>query len=219
MKKLLGILLIVLLGFNTQNTIRAQSTSDEILTDTSYIQFSGLVLTSDSIYPIPYVVVYANGEGVYTDFNGFFSFAARPGDTIQFSHVQYKKAIFVIPDTLGSFKYNIVQLLTTDTVYLPMTIIRAFPSRKIFDKVFVNKEVPDDKLARATKNLDKHELKERAKNMDPSASENYRNTMQNESRKMYHAGQLPPNNLLNPFAWAKFFEAWKRGDFKNDKKE
>lgn len=216
--KLVGIL-IGLFGLFSLQSVNGQSADKGVLSDTSYIQFSGLVLTSDSIFPIPYVVVYANGEGVYTDFNGFFSFAASPGDTIVFSHVQYKKVTYVIPDTLRSYKYNIVQLMTKDTIYLPMTVIKAFPSRKIFDKVFVNKDVPDDKLARATKNLNKQELKERAKNMDPSASESYRQTMQNESRKMYYAGQLPPNNLLNPFAWAEFFKAWKRGDFKNEQKE
>ena len=74
-------------------------------------------------------------------------------------------------------------------------------------------------MERARKNLDKQQLKERAAEMKPSASENFRNTMQNESRKLYYAGQLPPNNLLNPFAWSEFFKAWKRGDFKNKNKK
>jgi hypothetical protein len=195
------------------------SSKGQVLKDTSYIQFSGLVLTSDSIYPIPYAVVSSNGMGQYTDFNGFFSFAARPGDTVLFTHIQFKSVRFVIPDTLQSFKYNVVQLLTNDTINLPTTIIKALPSRVIFDKVFVNKDIPDDKLERARKNLDKQQLKERAAEMKPSASENFRNTMQNESRKLYYAGQLPPNNLLNPFAWSEFFKAWKRGDFKNKKKK
>jgi hypothetical protein len=35
------------------------------------------------------------------------------------------------------------------------------------------------------------------------------------AQKSYYAGgQIPPMNILNPFAWAQFFEAWKRGDFK-----
>jgi hypothetical protein len=37
---------------------------------------------------------------------------------------------------------------------------------------------------------------------------------QNE-RKYYSAGQLPPQNIFNPLAWAEFIKAWKRGDFKS----
>jgi len=27
-------------------------------------------------------------------------------------------------------------------------------------------------------------------------------------------GQVPPQNIFNPIAWAEFIQAWKRGDFK-----
>ena len=33
-------------------------------------------------------------------------------------------------------------------------------------------------------------------------------------KKYYSAGQLPPQNIFNPMAWAEFIKAWKRGDFK-----
>ena len=32
--------------------------------------------------------------------------------------------------------------------------------------------------------------------------------------KAYYAGQAPPQNIFNPFAWAEFIKAWKNGDFK-----
>ena len=35
--------------------------------------------------------------------------------------------------------------------------------------------------------------------------------------KTYYAGQIPPMNIFNPFAWAEFVKAWKRGDFKKKK--
>jgi hypothetical protein len=40
--------------------------------------------------------------------------------------------------------------------------------------------------------------------------------MEEYKSKLYYIGQLPPNNLLNPLAWAEFVKAWKNGDFKND---
>jgi len=39
--------------------------------------------------------------------------------------------------------------------------------------------------------------------------------MRNITNKASYAGQAPPMNIFNPAAWAKFIEAWKRGDFKN----
>jgi hypothetical protein len=214
---LLAVMAVSNLAFG-QNSYVQKSDSTA---DTSLIQFSGLVLTSDSIFPIPQVIVRVKGSGygIYSDLNGFFSFVARKGDTVQFQHVQFKNVKYIIPDTLSGIKYNVVQLMTQDTIYLPATIIRPLPNREIFDYVFVNKEVPDDKIERARKNLNQAELKERAANMDIDASENYRNYMANESKKLYYAGQYPSNNLLNPFAWASFFKAWQRGDFKSKKKE
>ena len=37
---------------------------------------------------------------------------------------------------------------------------------------------------------------------------------QNNTTGIYYAGQLPPNNLLNPIAWSKFIQQWKDGYFK-----
>jgi len=39
--------------------------------------------------------------------------------------------------------------------------------------------------------------------------------MRNIATKASYAGQAPPINLFNPFAWNEFVKAWKRGDFKN----
>ena len=41
----------------------------------------------------------------------------------------------------------------------------------------------------------------------------------NESYKYYYYVQVPPMNIFNPLAWAKFIEAWKNGDFKRKEKK
>ena len=41
--------------------------------------------------------------------------------------------------------------------------------------------------------------------------------LKSEAQKYYYAGQAPPQNIFNVFAWAQFIEAWKRGDFKRKK--
>jgi hypothetical protein len=64
------------------------------------------------------------------------------------------------------------------------------------------------------RNMARADQKEQMTGMAMDASLNYKYSMQQYQSKLYYAGQLPPNNLLNPIAWAKFIKAWKNGDFK-----
>ena len=68
------------------------------------------------------------------------------------------------------------------------------------------------------KNLALAELKERAEYTPMDGAMSFRNLMNTQYGKMYYSGQLPPNNLLNPLAWAKFIKAWKEGAFKQNGK-
>ena len=51
------------------------------------IQFSGIVVTGDSLKPIPFahVVISKTGKGSVADFHGFFSLVVRRKDKITFS--------------------------------------------------------------------------------------------------------------------------------------
>ena len=87
----------------------------------------------------------------------------------------------------------------------------------VFDRkgVFtIPKGVPENDYDRAMKNLAREEMKERGKKMPMDGSMNYRHQMQQQVNKAYWNGGYMPNNWLNPFAWAKFFKAWKEGKFK-----
>jgi hypothetical protein len=42
-------------------------------------------------------------------------------------------------------------------------------------------------------------------------------TLRQRANASYYTGQLPPQNIFNPFAWSQFIKAWKRGDFKKKK--
>jgi hypothetical protein len=57
------------------------------------VQFSGVVVTADSLKPIPFVnvIIRNTWRGTVTDYFGFFSFVARMNDTIEFSSLGYKK--------------------------------------------------------------------------------------------------------------------------------
>ncbi|GIV35139.1 MAG: hypothetical protein KatS3mg031_2674 [Chitinophagales bacterium] len=180
------------------------------------IQLSGLVLTSDSLIGIPYatIIIKHEGRGTLSNYDGFFSLVVLPGDSVKFSAVGFRPEIIAIPDTFSRKKYSVIQLLTQDTIYLPETIIYPWPTKEEFRKAFLSLNIPDDDLERARKNLERERLKEIGSVMAMDANEATDYYFRTEAQKFYYAGQMPPQNIFNPFAWAQFIEAWKRGDFR-----
>ncbi len=180
------------------------------------VQFSGVIVNGDSLKPVPYanIIVKQTHRGTMSDYFGFFSFVAHAGDTIVFSALGYKKARFIIPDSLSDSKYSLIQVLTNDTIFLKETVIYPWPTREQFKEAFLRIRIPDDDMDRALRNLQRAEMKERMEETRMDGSMNFKYAMQQQTSRLYYAGQLPPNNLLNPLAWSKFIEAWQNGDFK-----
>jgi len=185
--------------------------------DRSLVQFSGVILTSDSLSPVSFanIIVKGSQRGTISDYYGYFSFVAKMRDTIQFSAIGFKKAFFIIPDSLTSNKYSLIKIMEPDTVLLPTALIFPWPSREQFKQAFLNLKVPDDDLAIANKNLSQEEMLRLYTAMGMDGSMNYKNYLKGKTDQLYYAGQLPPQNILNPIAWAKFIKAWKNGDLKN----
>ncbi|MEI6488365.1 MAG: carboxypeptidase-like regulatory domain-containing protein [Bacteroidota bacterium] len=187
--------------------------------DQHLIQFSGIVVEGDSLRPVPYtsIIVNKSNRGTISDYFGYFSFVAQLGDSIVFSAIGFSPANFYIPDTLSTNKYSLIQVLRTDTVSLRETVVYPWPTKEQFKAAFLALNLPDDDMTHANRNMDREDMKARMAGMAVDASLNYKFTMQQYQSKLYYAGQMPPNNLLNPIAWAKFIQAWKNGDFKKKK--
>jgi hypothetical protein len=186
------------------------------------VQFSGVVVTADSLRPVPFTNIYieSTGRGTTSDYWGFFSIVVKKKDIITFSSMGYRKVHFRIPDTLSENRYSLIQVMSSDTIMLTETVIYPWPSRQQFRQAFLKLEIPDDDIEIARKNLAYMEMRDRdPRNYDPekfgmNGAQNYRNYVDRSVDRLYYAGQTMPNNLLNPIAWAKFIQAWKRGDFK-----
>ncbi len=180
------------------------------------IQFSGVIVDSDSLRPIPYtsIIIKNSNRGTISDYFGYFSFVAQESDTIIFSAISFNGAQFIIPDTLTTNRYSLIQVLRSDTIYLKGVEVYPWPTREQFKSAFMKLELPEDEFIRADKNMARADMKELMTGMAMDASLNFKNTQQQYQSKLYYAGQYPPNNLLNPIAWAKFIQAWKKGDYK-----
>jgi hypothetical protein len=122
-----------------------------------------------------------------------------------------------IPRDLEGNQQSLIQLLVTDTVYLPATIIRPRPTKEQFERDFVNVQIPDDQLEIARKNTEESKLRALAKSLPSDGGEATNFQLKSNAAKAYYSGQAPPQNIFNPFAWSEFIKAWKRGDFKNKK--
>jgi hypothetical protein len=181
------------------------------------IQFSGVVVTGDSLKPVPFTNIFVTGTRTATvsDYYGFFSFAAEEGTDITFSAVGFKKAHFFIPDTCHESRYSMIQILFLDTVMLKEATVYAWPTREQFRQAFLNMDNMNDDMARAQKNLAKEEMEIISMNMAMSGQENFKNSMQQYQSRMYYAGGRPPITIMDPLKWAEFVKAWKRGDFKS----
>jgi hypothetical protein len=191
------------------------------LKDSTLIQFSGIFLDADSLSPVPNVSVQVVGEprGTTTDFLGAFSFIARAGDTVLFTHIGYKPFRAVIPDTLGTRRYTLIQLFYRDTFMLPEAVIFPWPSKEEFREAFLTMHIPDDDLERARKNLEREAARDA---QDPYRNDgriNYMHSNLAYVEKLYYIGQPPPISVFNPFAWAQFFAALKEGKLKDPRKK
>ena len=194
--------------------VSAQTKNDSLL------QFSGVLLTRDSLEAVPFANILIKGSkrGTISDYFGYYSFVAERGDTIQFSYVGFKDAFFVIPDSLNRKNYSLIQMMDIDTIILQEAVIYPWPTKEQFREAFLELRLPEDDKQRAERNLARAEMKERMENMQADGSESFKIAMRQHGNQLYYAGQLPPNNLLNPLAWAKFIKAWKNGDFKRKDK-
>ena len=182
------------------------------------VQFSGMVLdgTDDQLYPVPYtnILVKEKGRGTYSDLRGFFSIVVEKGDVISFSAVGYKTVEYKIPLDLEDDRYSIVQLMTQDTINLPETVVFPWPSREHFKLEFLAMDVTPELQERAARNLAQETLERMRNDVATDGNENADYYLRQQANKNYYVGQLPPMNIFNPISWKKFFDAWKRGDFK-----
>lgn len=180
--------------------------------NTQLIQLSGVVVTEEAI-PLPYSTAYNRSlkKGVVSDFYGFFTLVTQPGDTVFFSRDGFQTSPFIVPDTLKENRYSIIHMLVRDTLVLPEVVIHPWPTRSQFADYFVNMTPYEDDVRRAQKELSGESLAFVAARLEADGSLASGNAFNMRNTRLYTNGQLPANNLLNPYSWAKLIQDWKEG--------
>lgn len=209
MKKIL-LLTFICWGFTIAAKAQFETFKDSV------VQLYGVVMTADSLRGIPSVTVKLRNQnrGTYTNEQGVFSIVVMKGDVIDFTSIGYKAKAVTIPADLKGNSFSIIQLMVTDTVYLPATIIKARPSREQFERDFVNTDVPADKIEIARQNTLTAQSRILQQSLPRDGTEGSSRTLRQAAQAAYYNGQFRPQPIFSPAAWAEFINAWKRGDFK-----
>lgn len=213
-------ILSLLLVFISAQSLSAQDPQQ----DSSLIQFSGQVIMDEdgTLVSLPYVNVYIKEQsfrGDYTDENGFFSLVAEKGETVVFSGIGLKTVEYTIPDTLSRSRYSIVQMMTADVYNLPETVVYPWPSKEHFKIEFLAMDVSNELQRQAEENLSAETLEDLREELPPDGIETSQVYLKQEAERNYSIGQFKPMRIMSPLAWAKFFKAWKDGDFKREEQD
>lgn len=178
------------------------------------IQLTGTV-RDEYLRPMPFahILVLNNYRGAITNNYGHFSVVVEEKDSVLISSVGYKRRYLEIPGNHPSKFMEIDVILQVDTLAIQEAQIYPWKNYEEFKEAFVNLKLPTDDMERARKNIALIRT-QIIMDHEPSARANFRHVMEQQYQQTFTQGQLPSYQLLNPFAWAKFFKALKRGDFK-----
>ena len=199
-------------------TTTASAQSDSTLIQTGVVQVSGLVVTGDSLMPLPFTTVYRvrDSRGTMTDPQGFFSIPILEGDTLRFSSTGYITREVVVPSGGERNRISLVQPMSRDTIMINNAYIYPWPSRDAFKKEFMALGLDEDTYSVGQQALDPFDIYDRLIDVGLDGQANASEELRQMSFDYSHAGMAPTTNLLNPVAWAQFINALKRGDLRGN---
>ena len=181
-----------------------------------YIQIDGLTADENG-FIVPDVSIYSKHlrRGAASDQRGIFSIISAAGDTVFFSAIGYKPTLLTIPLTATGDHYITDVIMVTDTIMIGEVLVLPWKTYSEFKRAVLENKPVDPLMENLAYNLAMVQ-QQIWSDMKPTPGEAYRFTMQQMSDNLYTRGQMPANNLLNPFAWQKFVKGVREGMLKNE---
>lgn len=175
------------------------------------INLSGVILSSDSINPLPgtHIYVPAAGRGTTANNLGFFSIALVTGDSVIFSSVGYKRKHYVIPSSALEFT-TLVVVMSEDTTMLPNVEILPYPTLEVFKEAVLAMNIPLDENGIDKKNLNAELMALMIRTTPMDANANYRYYINQYPSDIQNKFMPITNPFLNVFNWSKFFKQLKQ---------
>jgi len=194
-------------------------TQGQIFNRERFIQVSGII-TDEENKPVSNVAVmsYKLRRGTISERYGIYSIISTPGDTILYRALGYKNHETVIPESFDGRHFNADVILYGDTIQIDDVVILPWKTYDEFKRNITEPRPVDPEIVNMNENLASISASianSAGVTITPEAG--YRYAMEQNFNAMSTKNQYPVNNLLNPFAWAKFFSGVKNGLLKNQK--
>jgi hypothetical protein len=156
----------------------------------SIVEVNGIVLSKDSLRPMPAVSVVISGtrRGTVTNEKGGFGIVALVGQEIEVTNVGYVPQRFTVE--AGDSKAHLI-LLQMDTTYMASLDILTRPSKEQFTHDFVTSGFTDKNQETAKKNVNAKDLKIIAKGTPLDASEKADRTLTQDARAQANGSMVP----------------------------
>jgi hypothetical protein len=182
-----------------------------------FFQVSGLITDGEN-KPLTNVGVISLmlKRGTLSEKTGIYSITSTPGDTIFFRALGFKKKFIIMPVDFEGRRYNLDVVLSTDTIPIENVVVMPWKSYSEFIKDMTTPSPVSPEIENMNKNIASVKAavsSDVGVRISPEAG--YRYAMQQNFNNLATRGQYPVNNLLNPFAWAKFINGMKNGLLRN----
>ena len=184
-----------------------------------YVQVSGIII-DESDNPVPGVGVISKKlrRGTVSEWSGIYSITSTPGDTIYFRALGYKRYHTIIPESYEDRHCLVDIILEIDTIPIAEITILPWSSYNDFIKDITKEHPVDPIVQNMNDNIASiYVAVANQTGVRVSSEAGYRYAMEQNFNALATRNQYPINNLLNPFAWAKFINGVKNGLFKNQK--
>lgn len=184
-----------------------------------YIQVSGLIVDA-SYLPVPGVAVISHKlhKSTVSERTGIYSITSTPGDTIFFRALGFKRYHTIIPVGYEEKNCKVDIVLDIDTISISEVTIFPWKTYNEFIKDMAKERPVDPIIENMNDNIASiYVAIANETNAKISGATGFRYAMEQNFTAMSTRNQYPVNNLLNPFAWAKFISGVKNGLFKNQK--
>lgn len=182
-----------------------------------FVQVSGII-SDITNRPVSGVAIISKKlrRGAISERTGIYSITSVPGDTIFYRALGFKRYHTVIPPSYESRHCMVDIMLELDTIPIEEVTILPWKTYNEFIKEMTREKPADPLIENMNENIASVYVavtNQTGVSITPEAG--YRYAMDQNFNAMATRNQFPVNNLLNPFAWAKFINEVKSGLFRN----
>lgn len=186
-----------------------------------FFQVSGIITDGDNnVLSNVGVISLKLKRGSLSEKTGIYSITSTPGDTLLFKALGFKKKFLILPQNFEGRHFSTDVILSTDTIPIADVVILPWKNYSEFIKDMTTPVPVEPEIENMNENLASiyaQVANETGVQITPEAS--YRYVAEQNFSSMATRGQIPVNNLLNPFAWSKFIKGVKSGLLKNKRSE